>query len=215
MIGYEVGLRGGPMSAPQERAPAEAELLKRVSGHGPWQVGMRGEELERVVGPRHLATKVHRLVGDMRAGDRLDVTTNAGKGRTWTLKAVAYLLGPAPPIPDPAATPAIQRAWVFVHRETERLELELGRPLTFVSQGIYNCRHIDGSSTWSQHAWHNGLDGHVGRSDGALDDEATSKLAARVAQEPWAAQVLWHVAGHFGHMHISGDPMHAGVPPCA
>lgn len=94
--------------------------------------------------------------------------------------------------------------------------------------GIYACRRIAGSSTWSQHAYSgpdwrgNAID--VG-GDPDLLDRAAHWLAelARKGYVP-ATQILWryrslltgtYVADHTNHFHASAVPLRTGTPACA
>ena len=217
MRAYAAGLRGAELGALTDLEGAVRELMDRVRDtSGPWWLTIRGSGVEeKIHGRARLRRKLTALGERLKVGDRLDLRPVKGR-RTFVIRCSAWKLGVAPPVPKVGATDAIERAWVFVFEETARMALELGRDLVFVQQGIANCRKIDGSSTWSQHAWANGLDGHVAdRSTGKLDDRATTILAERCRARAFAAEVLWHVAGHFGHFHITGAPKRSGVPPCA
>ena len=214
---YAAGLRGGELGALTDLAGAVAEIMERVRAtSGPWWLTIRGSGVEeKVAGDAAIRRKMLRLGERLKVGDRMDLRPVNGR-RTFVIRCSEWYVTPAPAIPKVGATEAIERAWAFVYAETARIGLELGRELVFVQQGIYNCRHIDGSSLWSQHAWSNGLDGHIAnRSTGKLDDRATTLLADRCRARGFAAEVLWHVAGHFGHVHITGAPKRTGVPPCA
>lgn len=215
MKAYAAGLRGAELGALTQLEPAVAEILDRVRA-GPWHVTRRGSGVvERVAGRDRLRRKLLREGGDLHIGDRLDITPVGGR-RTFVIRSAQWKYGSAPAVPNVGATDAIERAWRYCFAETGRIAFELGRDVVFVQQGIYNCRRIDGSSTWSQHAWANGLDGHIAdRHTGRLDDGATSILARRLREQPFVAEVLWHVAGHYGHLHVSGAPKRAGTPPCA
>lgn len=74
--------------------------------------------------------------------------------------------------------------------------------------GVTNCRRIAGSSTWSQHAWSNALDIHT-------SDDTGSIIAAVLRNDPNSKTVLWHVPGHFDHVHVDFWPTGHGTPPCA
>ena len=87
--------------------------------------------------------------------------------------------------------------------------LRMGRRLT--SWGVYDCRFIAGTTTWSQHAWGNAEDYH-GTTD-AMDDLAA--YARSPALRPYVSQVLWRVPDHFDHVHLSGRPLETGTPACA
>jgi len=90
------------------------------------------------------------------------------------------------------------------------------------SLGLCVCKRISGSNTYSQHSWCNGFDmkgpGPWGSrtSVAYLDDIAAylSRLDAK-GYVP-LAQLIWRGTSHYpGHIHLSGDPMHTGTPPCA
>ncbi len=109
------------------------------------------------------------------------------------------------------------------------------------SAGVYNCRKIAGSSSWSQHAWGNAVDlfpvAPVADDDGQryviahhVVDLATHrrrvnrfrKLAvAEVidhdARMIWTPERGWHrYTGSTGdHVHVAGAPLRTGTPPCA
>lgn len=88
--------------------------------------------------------------------------------------------------------------------------------------GIYLCRHIANSSSWSQHAWANAVD--FGGDTGRLNNAAYYLLdLARKNYVP-ASQILWRgrnllsgssISGHYEHIHVSGEPLRTGTPPCA
>ena len=91
--------------------------------------------------------------------------------------------------------------------------------------GICVCKKIEGSNTWSQHSYCNAIDwgapqGVAWGSPLAVRylDEVNEYLAEldRAGYLP-IAQLGWrNWSGHYpGHIHVSGDPMHAGTPGCA
>ncbi len=109
------------------------------------------------------------------------------------------------------------------------------------SAGVFNCRRIAGSSTWSQHAWGNAVD-LFPRPPSSDDDlqrreiahwivwQATHKTrvnrwhplpVAEVidhdARVIWTPSRGWHAySGTTGdHVHVSGSPLRTGTPPCA
>lgn len=91
------------------------------------------------------------------------------------------------------------------------------------SAGMFQCRRIAGSSTWSQHAWGNAVD-IVGPTSLYMGRIAAWLLAEARANRLPIAQVLWQgkdllsggsVSGHYDHIHVSGRPMFSGTPPCA
>lgn len=79
------------------------------------------------------------------------------------------------------------------------------------SWGICNCRHIAGSTIWSQHSWCNAEDVHASV---ATMDAAASWLESKRGELP-IGTVLWRVRDHFDHIHYEADPKMTGVPPCA
>lgn len=217
MRAYAAGLRGAELGALTDLEGAVAEIMERVeTTSGPWWLTVRGSGVEeKIHGDARIRRKMLRLGERLKVGDRLDLRPVKGQ-RTFVIRCSAWKLGIAPAIPKVGATDAIERAWVFAFEETGRIALKLGRDLVYVQQGIANCRKIDGTQTWSQHAWANGLDGHIAnRATGKLDDQATTILAERMRERGFAAEVLWHVSGHFGHLHVTGAPKRSGVPPCA
>ena len=94
--------------------------------------------------------------------------------------------------------------------------------------GVYNCRKIAGSSTWSQHSWGNAWDaaypaGGSANGDPYLDDAVTWVRGER-ARGTWfgppgarvqIGTVLWKVPDHFDHAHIETANKRTGTPPCA
>ena len=106
--------------------------------------------------------------------------------------------------------------------------------------GVYNCRRIYNSSTWSQHAWGNGAD--LFPSPDADDNEACEAIAQGVVLQAtkrtkanwgrklqlaevidhqnmtmWTRATGWKPYGgtHGPHVHVTGEPKRTGVPPCA
>lgn len=91
------------------------------------------------------------------------------------------------------------------------------------SMGIFVCKQISGSSTWSQHSWANAVD-MGGPGDWGSDvyvayiDKVVNYINKLEAKHMVpVSQVLWRgVANHYpGHVHFSGAPLMTGVPPCA
>ena len=98
------------------------------------------------------------------------------------------------------------------------------------SWGIFNCRPIAGSSSWSQHAWGNAEDfSH----DGVAAAEAERWFNANRTKLPIAELIgrgkIWTKARasegfralsssanqHHDHWHVSAEPLGSGTPPCA
>lgn len=129
---------------------------------------------------------------------------------TFVMRAIDVVTIPA--CPDPLATPGVKKLWDAVYTEY----LKLGPGYDLVYMGIFNCRKIDGSVSWSQHAFHNALDFRIRRKaadPGSIDATATSKVVNAVKR--YAAEALWLVPGHYFHAHLTGDPKKFGTPPCA
>jgi hypothetical protein len=107
-----------------------------------------------------------------------------------------------PPDPPPQATPAIRHVWRAVYeRWGDRVD----------SWGVFACRFIHGTTTWSQHAWGNAVDWHA-------STELMDRIAAFCRSDemrPYVSQVLWRVPDHYDHVHVSGRPLRTGTPPCA
>ena len=79
------------------------------------------------------------------------------------------------------------------------------------NMGIYNCRKIAGSSSWSQHSWSNALDiGVPNRDYGNQVNRWLEQRKGRLNIE----HKLWWVADHYDHIHMDWFPNHTGVPPC-
>ena len=126
-------------------------------------------------------------------------------------------------IPAPGASSnAIQEVFSAVMRQFPRAG----------SAGIAVCRRISGSSSWSQHAWGNGWD--IVAPGGLSESPSSQRFLDMI--EKWLiqntrgglrlpiAQIIWRgqeqlnggsVYDHFDHIHVSGDPMFSGTPPCA
>lgn len=198
------------------RGDALALLEKRLAGKGPYRVKLMedGAEWDESAGLDRTLAKVERLMVKGDPGDAIWVDTKTRA--IFMVRIGTFHLDPSPVCPTPH-TESIAKAWDFVHKETQRVSLGLGRKLRVVSMGIFNCRHIAGSLSWSQHAWSNGLDFVVRNSTGHNDIEAMDHIVAACREEPYIAQVLWRgVPNHYpGHAHLSGEPMRSGTPPCA
>lgn len=97
-----------------------------------------------------------------------------------------------------------------------------------VRTGVYNCRRIAGSSSWSQHAWGNAIDVFGPRF--TLGRLARWAARRRVARRLGVQTVIWqdrvwsaetrswsHYSGipHVTHVHVDFAPRRYGTPPCA
>ena len=106
--------------------------------------------------------------------------------------------------------------------------------------GVYNCRKIYGSTTWSQHAWGNSVDLFPNPEDNygeacnrmaeAAVTQATKRTLANRGRKAELAEVIdhqnmqmwtpssgWRDYGgtHGAHVHVTGSPKRTGEPPCA
>lgn len=103
--------------------------------------------------------------------------------------------------------------WWRVNRWAKRHKLDN----KVSSLGIYNCRKIAGSSTWSQHSWGNALD--IGVKDKATGDKVVKFLHRQLRHtEQYRFNIehcLWWVENHYDHVHIDFSPNYTGTPPCA
>lgn len=128
----------------------------------------------------------------------------------------------APAIPDSPGTTAIDisRYWILRNWKLE-------------SWGVCNCRRIAGSSSWSQHAWCNAEDYHavfatmedasrwiataaLGKVSGVPNLPVSQVIfASRIWTPSNPTFVYVSGIGHYDHIHISGDPLRVGTPPCA
>jgi len=99
---------------------------------------------------------------------------------------------------------------------------------TVTGIGVFNCRKILGSDSWSQHAWGNALDIFGPRHTLArLAGWATGRFISRVWKVQtviWQKQIWsydWHRwepydgVAHTTHVHVDFRPRKTGVPPCA
>jgi hypothetical protein len=103
--------------------------------------------------------------------------------------------------------------------------------------GVYNCRHISGSGSWSQHAWGNAIDefAHAADLQAIAENavlQATKKTFANrgklvpihyvIWQDGprgiWSPDKGWHAYSGYHpptHVHIDFLPEREGTPPCA
>jgi hypothetical protein len=118
-----------------------------------------------------------------------------------------------PPTIHTQGTPAIDKIYTWLHDEF---------PGQWENWGICVCRRISGSSSWSQHAYCNGLDIHASYSK--MDQIAKAAIQATRSHKIPCDQVIWkgweHIHGgsvydHYDHVHFTGDPQQSGWPDCA
>ncbi len=84
---------------------------------------------------------------------------------------------------------------------------------TLKNLGIFNCRYIRGTTTWSQHAWGNAVD--FGGSTELLDAVADYLNTLKEKGYIPLGTLLWRVPDHYTHIHAEGLPKMTGTPPCA
>ena len=218
---YRVGTAGGRVA--KKRPLNEAATLERVAeilaDHpGNWQIRRRGES--EWSGARDRAATTERLTELIGRGD----VGEAWQFRPVVTPAALYVvrkIEPAPPPTSPTAgTPAI----------AETHAAYFGRFGEHESWGIFNCRAIAGSTSWSQHAWGNAEDFSDG---GVAAEEAGRWFNANRTKLPIAEIIgrgrIWTKARssegwrdlsasanqHMDHWHVSGDTLMTGKPPCA
>lgn len=136
------------------------------------------------------------------------------KGSTYVLRAID-IADPAPQCPDPYATQGVETLWSDLYASIEEVGLSDTHEVVFM--GIYNCRRIDGSSSWSQHAYRNALDFRIRRkgTNTSIDTSATTQVVNRIRAKGNAAEILWQTSGHTYHAHCTGAPKRYGTPACA
>lgn len=127
-------------------------------------------------------------------------------------------LAPNRPVAQPGTTPHATGGTSPAIRQIQRAARR--KYPWIVSLGVCSCRHIQGSSEWSQHAWCNAWDiAAVGPVGDMLARWFVSQAGTLpIAQVIWKGQEQLHggsVYDHYTHIHISGDPMRSGTPPCA
>ena len=87
--------------------------------------------------------------------------------------------------------------------------------------GVWNCRPISGSSTWSQHSWGAALDlYHVdyGYSASAAHQAWLTEVVAFIRANESQLSIrtlLFQVRDHYDHAHIDFWPRGYSKPPCA
>lgn len=208
----------------KKRAIDESKMLLKteevLARHkSAWQIRPRGRR--EWSGPRGRQGTVGRLAALVREGD---------VGGAWQFRPVAsptliYVIRKIevePPVTVSAS----------VGSESLRLihAAYFGRFPSHESWGIYNCRPIAGSTSWSQHAW--------GNAEDFSDDGVASEVAERWlwanrnrlpiseligrrkvwsrarASEGWRA-LSSSAHQHLDHWHVSAHGLMTGTPPCA
>jgi len=138
------------------------------------------------------------------------------RGNSYSIRKVEV----SPPVMDTIGNERIDRIYTHVFRKYSFAQ----------NWGIYACRRISGSTSYSQHAWANALD------IGASTPEQLNIVAQELvrAQEPggplegivytvivanrlWRKGEGWLPYGgiYHSHVHVDASPNYSGIPPCA
>ena len=141
----------------------------------------------------------------LRLGETWAVRAKSDDFTVWTRKVHID-----PPTVNTPGTDAIDKIYAWLNENFK------GR---WENWGICVCKHIQGSSSWSQHAYCNALD--IGGSTANLDAIAKAATAAAKNGKIPCDQVIWkgweHVHGgnvydHYDHVHFTGAPERSGYP---
>lgn len=181
---------------------ATRRLRARLVGKGPYDIKLRGtEEWSRKRGLPATMRRVKELMEQRDIGEAIWVRTT-DPNQTHVVRLVGYTpLHEVPPIPS-GAHPNLRPVWNYVWAHWH-----------VVSWGIFNCRHVAGSTRWSYHAWWQGWDIH-----GPVEvmDAIYAYLNAH-RHEFGIIELLYRVAGHYDHIHLAVEPVRDQYarPPCA
>lgn len=109
----------------------------------------------------------------------------------------------------PYATKRVKRVWHHTYKWFPHA----------VNLGVFNCRRIAGSTTFSQHAWADAWDVASPQSAKTLQpdrylDAIVAHLRSREAKLA-ITRILYRVPNHGSHGHVDVDPERRGTPPCA
>lgn len=201
----------GKWTKPAKKERVLDILQNRASKHEPEFRLKRGEG--RWSTPKPLSDIIGRLREVL---PKVDVGTmyriKSSDGAVWEIRKVEINLVV---VADTIGTPAIDKIYGTVVNQFHGVE----------SWGIYNCRHIAGSSNWSQHAFKNAWDIHHDTLMGDIADFLVKNYDVLDVAEViynrriWTRSEGWHAYGgidpHTDHIHVSGFPLATGVPPCA
>lgn len=206
---YEVFRKGNDPGKDYKRySVAVAELVSRLPQGESYEYKRRGADSWNKVKSKPKLKEIL-LSKRLGVGDAFYARRTDGRA-LFVLRAIEVVSIPACPVSDP--TPAIKALW----DATYKAFLALGPGYEFVYMGGFVCRRIDGSSTWSQHAFHNAFDFRIRKAAAdasSIDTTATSKVVNAVRSK--AAEALWLVSSHYYHAHLTGDPKRYGTPGCA
>jgi hypothetical protein len=206
---YEVFRKGfdGDVRDIRTYDKAVDRLIEKIPSGEAYQWKRRGADVWRLE-PSKPQLRETLLNKNLQVGEA--IWTRRLGGRVFVLRCIEVITLPDCPVTDP--TPAIKELW----DDTFTAYLDLGNGYEFVYMGGFVCRRIDGSSTWSNHAFHNAFDFRVRRASNpemSIDTEATTKVVNKVKAK--AAEALWQTSGHYFHAHLTGDPKKFGTPVCA
>lgn len=173
---------------------------------GPYRLKERGEEQwGHPQGLPSAMSNLRRRLSAASVGDLMLLRTNADRenGPILGVRKVHVHETQKNNIPPvPYCTPAIADVWRAVWGE-------FGSRIS--SWGIFNCRKISGSTTYSQHAWANAWD--IRGTTSTLEDVA--RYLNNNKSRLGIANILWRVPNHYDHVHVDCHPTRTGVPPCA
>ncbi len=79
--------------------------------------------------------------------------------------------------------------------------------------GIYNCRRISGSQTYSQHSWSNANDYYT--EDKGLQDHIAAALRDEYGDQIRNILTWRYNSAHWNHIHVDMWPKGLYTPPCA
>lgn len=220
-IGFRVGIPGGRVA--KKRPLEEAGMLRRVeeilgSHSGAWQIRRRGDpDWSGARGREATLARLGELTRRGDVGGAWQFRPVSTPGAMYVVRKVAV----APPVAAPTVgSEALRGIHAAYFKEFPDHE----------SWGIFNCRPIAGSSSWSQHAWGNAEDFSDG---GVAAPEAERWFNRNKTALPIAELIgrgrIWTKARssegfrslsssthqHHDHWHVSADPLGTGTPPCA
>jgi hypothetical protein len=215
-VRYQVGKFGeGEFSRPLGLRIAMGRLrLKLSEQKGPYHVREHEDEWGPWRPLNDTLKRVKTRINGADIGTRLIIAPH--EGSSYSIRKVEV----EPPVMDTIGNERIDRIYTFVFKKYSFAQ----------NWGIYNCRKVAGSSTYSQHAWANALD------VGASTPEQLAIVAQDLvrAQEPggelenivqtvivanrvWRKGDGWlpYTGIYHSHVHVDASPNYSGTPPCA
>ena len=79
--------------------------------------------------------------------------------------------------------------------------------------GVYNCRRIGGSQTYSQHSWSNAID--IYTANKGFQDKMAAELKKEFGSHIRNVLTWRYNAAHWNHIHVDMWPKGTHTPPCA